>query len=85
MKEETKSSRIAPMSRINVKKRKQAIKIRHKRRQKLAKLRKAYIVAKSGEVKEKIWEKVRKLSPRLSQEVFLGKVKPKPASKKKEK
>ncbi len=73
------------MSRVNVKKRKQTIKIRHKRRKKLAKLRLAYMAAKSGELKEKIWEKVKKVSPRLSQEVFLGKAEPKPASKKKEK
>lgn len=73
------------MSRVNVKKRKQTIKIQHKRRQKLAKLRRAYAVAKSGEEKEKIWTKVNRISPQLSQAVFLDSTKAKTTPKKKAK
>lgn len=71
MKEKPKFSIIPTMARISPKKRKQKIKIQHKRRRKLAKLRQAYSSAKSKEEKEKIWEKVKKLSPQLSQEEFL--------------
>ena len=59
------------MSKVSSKKRKQTIKLQHKRRQKLAKLRQAYVAAKSKEKKDKIWTKVNKISPRLSQEEFL--------------
>lgn len=59
------------MSRISAKRRKHQIKVRQKRREKLAKLRQQYLVAKTREEKEKIWAKVQSLAPWLSEKEFL--------------
>lgn len=63
------------MSKVSSKKRKLQIKIRHRRKKKLAKLRQAYLVAKTKEEKEKILAKVSKIAPWLSEEEFLAPVK----------
>jgi hypothetical protein len=48
---------------------------RRKRRAKLKKLREKYLLAKTKEEKEKILEKVRKITPWLSEEEFLAPLK----------
>lgn len=63
------------MSRVSSKRRKIQLKIREKRKAKLAKLRGRYLTAKSETEKEKILQKARKLAPRLSQEEFLARIK----------
>ena len=59
------------MSKISPKRRKFEIKKRRKRRKKLAKLRQAYLSAKTKSEKEKILEKVNRIAPHLSREEFL--------------
>lgn len=56
--------------------RKKEIKRRHKRREKLWKLRRKYALVKTRDEKDKILEKVGRISPLLSEEKFL-----KPAGK----
>lgn len=63
------------MSRISSKKRGIRLRIREKRKTKLAKLRRKYSQAKTAEEKGKIWAKASKVSPRLSQKEFLGSIK----------
>lgn len=63
------------MSRVSSKKRKLQIKTRHKRKRKLAKFRQEYSKAKTKDKKEKIWEKVSKISPQLSEKEFLASTK----------
>ena len=60
------------MGRIRTKRRKQQIKIKRKRSQKLTGLRQAYSKAKTKEAKDKILAKARRLAPWLSQEEFLS-------------
>jgi len=60
------------MSKVLPKRRKFKIKKRQKRRKKLAKLRELYSKTKSKKEKQKILEKVVKIAPYLSEEVFLA-------------
>lgn len=60
------------MSRINPKKRKIHLRIREKRKAKLAKLREKYSKVKMESDKKKILEKVHKLAPWASEEEFLA-------------
>lgn len=73
------------MSRVTSKKRKLQIKTAHKRKRKLAKLRQEYLAAKTKDKKEKIFTKVSKIAPQLSEEEFLAQAKAKPATKKQKK
>jgi len=63
------------MSKISQKRRQFEIKRKQKRRKKLKKLKEKYFLAKSKEEKEKIIEKIKRISPHLSIEEFLGKIK----------
>jgi len=65
------------MSKISLKRRKFQIRLKQKRKMKLAKLRQDYLQAKTGNEKEKIWEKASKIAPWLSQEEFLAPVRKK--------
>lgn len=73
------------MSRVTSKKRKLQIKIAHKRKRKLAKLRQQFLKAKTKDKKEKILAKISKIAPWLSQEEFLTLAKAKPAMNKQKK
>jgi len=59
------------MGRHRVKHRSSQIKIKQKRKVKLAKLRDGYALAKTREAKDKALEKVQKIAPWLSKEEFL--------------
>lgn len=65
------------MGRSHSKRRKMTIRIKQKRRKKLAKLRQAYIEAKNKEEKEKVLEKVFQIAPWLTKEEFLSPLKKK--------
>jgi len=54
------------MSKISVKRRKFEIKKKQEKRKKLAKLRRAYLLAKTKSAKDKISEKLNKISPNIS-------------------
>jgi hypothetical protein len=60
------------MSKISEKRRKFEIKKRQKRRKKLKKLKEKYLLAKSKEEKEKILEKMRRISPYFRIEEISG-------------
>lgn len=59
------------MAKVSVKRRQFEIRKRKKRREKLAKLRDGYSLAKTKGAKEKILEKLKKIAPHLSEEEFL--------------
>lgn len=59
------------MGKEDPKRRSLKIKQAQKRGKKLAKLRQLYLEAKTSQEKEKIWEKVFKIAPWLSEEEFL--------------
>ena len=59
------------MGRLRAKRRKHQIKVKQRRKAKLAKLRSNYAKAKNNAEKEKILEKVNKISPDLSKDRFL--------------
>lgn len=66
------------MSRVSPGKRKSQISQKKKRREKLTKLRRKYLAAKSMLEKEKILEKAHRLAPWLSEKEFLNPLKQKP-------
>jgi hypothetical protein len=70
------------MARLRRKRRQHQINLRRTRSSKLAKLRKQYAKVKKASDKEKIIEKVHKISPWLSQEKFLEPLKEKSSRKK---
>lgn len=63
------------MTRIASKRRKFQIRAKNKRKKELKKLRSQYLKAKTNSEKEKILEKVSRISPLLSKEEFLKSLK----------
>lgn len=66
------------MARVSSKKRKSQIRAKHKRKKKLKKFREVYGAAKTASEKEKILEKVHRISPLLLKEEFLKSTKDSP-------
>lgn len=65
------------MSRVSPTKRRIKIKQARHRREKISRLRQRYLAAKSSLEKEKIWEKVKKVAPWLSEKEFASPLKQK--------
>jgi hypothetical protein len=63
------------MGKIDSKRRKSLIKIRQKRKRKLALLRELYSAAKTETEKNKVLGKLKKIASKLSKEEFLGSIK----------
>jgi hypothetical protein len=63
------------MSRVDAKRRKHLIKVKQKRKRKLARLREEYLAAKTEGEKKKVFEKATKLAPWLSEKEFLTPIK----------